>query len=167
MGCIIGAHFDMLADVLRRTDAPTEETGHWEYAQDEAGDIIRVWIDDTDENTPGTQFNTVRCMVRGVLNSGYQAAGTTEKWDEIFQSVDWAKMMFPADVHITARDQITNVRWERTGEVIWREEEAEIMVGGIYVPKPTIFDVKGVTPVIVPLVGHSENMALLQKAEEQ
>lgn len=157
----------MLADVLRRSDAPSAETGHWEYQQDEAGDIIRVWVLDSDSGTPGTQFNTVHCMVRGVLNSGYQAAGTTEKWDDIFQSVDWAKMLFPASAHVTSRDQITNVRWERTGQVIWREEELEELVDGIWVPKPTLFDVKGVTPVIAPLVGNIESMALLQRAEAQ
>lgn len=167
MGCIIGAHFDMLADVLRRTDAPTEETGHWEYQQDEAGDIIRVWVLDSDSDTPGTQFNTVDCTVRGVLNSGYQAAGTTEKWDDVFTNVDWAKMKFPPGVHITARDQITNIRWAKDGVVIWREEEAEELVDGIWVPKPTLFDVKGVTPVILPMIGHTENMALLQRAEAQ
>lgn len=149
----------MQADILRPGGAPVDETGHWDYVQDEdSGSIVRVWVTD-DPDTPAMEGLTgIPCLVRGVIDGGIRVAGTTERFSEIYESVDWAKMTFPANITITKRDKVTNVRGG--GKIIWTEEEAE---GN----KPTVFNVMGVTPVLDPFGRHVENVALLQRAEVQ
>jgi len=163
-GCLVSSKYNMTATIL--TQGPTapvtpEGDGHWEQKQDpDTGEIIRVWVEDSDPDTPGTQTRTVPCMVRGVIVGGVRAAGTTERFDPkgVYENIDFVKMNFPADVVITKRDRITNVTGP-DGTVIWKEEE--------FSGAPTVFDVLGITPVVDPFGMLVENFALLQRAGVQ
>lgn len=165
MRCLGSARFNMLVDVLKPDSSPEangqSSNGNWQYVQDpDSGAIVRVWVAD-DPDTPNSEGGilAVPCLFRGVIDGGIRVAGTTERFSEIYENVDWAKMTFPASVNITKRDRITNVRdWK--GNIIWREEE---MDGS----PATVFEVRGITPIINPFGRHVENIALLERAEVQ
>lgn len=169
MKCITATRFNMYADVLHQGgSAPiNDEYGQWVETQDPlTGDIIRVWEPATpdDPETPEdeTQHYTVKCMVRGIIEGGVRAAGTTENWTDLYESVEMARMWFPANKIITKRDRIVNVR-NRRGTVLWKEEESG--TPGNY--QATVFEVLGVTPVIDPFGNHVENYALLERVQAQ
>lgn len=163
MRCLGSARFNMLVDVLKPEGAPETLTGagHWVNRQDpDSGAILRLWVaEDPDTLQVEGGLIAVPCLFRGVIDGGIRVAGTTERFSEVYENVDWAKITFPAHINITKRDRITNVR-DRNGNIIWREEEIE---GN----PPTIFEVRGITPVINPFGRHVENTGLLERAEVQ
>jgi hypothetical protein len=151
----------MTATVLNQGPTAPDTGGHWVERQDpDTGEIERVWTNDDDVVTPGVQQRIIPCIVRGVIDGGIRVAGTTERYTPagIYESVDYAKMSFPANIKLSKRDRITNVT-NRKGEIIWREEEFD--------NSATVFDVMGVTPIVDPFGVHIENLALLQRAEVQ
>jgi len=162
MSCLIGSRFNMRATVLRQAGTNPQENpgGHWETVQDpDSGAIERVWVADEDSDTPGNQTLVINCMVRGVTNGGIRAAGTTQRFSDIYENVDWAIIQFPASVVLSKYDRVTNITNSR-GDLIWREEE-------INQAPATVFQVMGSTPVVDPFGNHIENTALLQRAEVQ
>lgn len=162
MSCLLSSRFNMRAKVLRQVGTNPQENpgGHWETQQDpETGDIIRVWVDDEDADTPGNQALIIKCIVRGVTNGGIRVAGTTQRYSEVYENVDWATLVFPKNVILSKRDRITDVSNAR-GDIIWKEEEIEGAPS-------TVFLVMGVTPVVDPFGNHIENTALIQRAQVQ
>jgi len=162
MSCLISSRFNMRATVLRQAGTNPQENpgGHWETVQDpDSGAIDRVWVPDEDSDTPGDQTLVIKCMVRGVTNGGIRAAGTTQRFSEIYENVDWAIIQFPASVVLSKYDRVTNISNSK-GQLIWREEE-------INQAPATVFQVMGSTPVIDPFGNHIENTALLQRAQVQ
>jgi hypothetical protein len=130
----------MLVDVLQET-----------VRQDpDSGEVRKYWT---------VAKQGVPCTFHGILEGGIRVAGTTERFGNIYENIDWAKMEFYSGEPITKRSQITNVRNLR-GVIIWREEEME---GA----PPTVFDVQGVTPIVDSMGNNSENTALLQRHEVQ
>lgn len=168
MRCLTGATFNMTATVLKPEGAPetaggdATKSGHWTYTQDPtSGAIITKWITTTDDpltDRDESGLLRIRCSVRGIIDGGIRVAGTTERFSDKYESVDWAKMTFPNGISITKRDRITNVR-NAKGELVWTEEEST--------NSPTIFNVMGVTPVLDPFSRVLYNTALLERAEVQ
>jgi hypothetical protein len=91
-------------------------------------------------------------------------AGTTERWGETYVDIDYVRIEFPANVIVSKRDRITNIR-NRKGQILWVEEELAPDGEGRF--KATVFDVLGVTPVIDPFGKHSSNVAMLERSEVQ
>lgn len=177
--CLTGARFNLIADVLRQSGDATDSSdptdfGHWEDNQDPlTGDIIRVWVPEVsdDPSTPDideTQYYQIPCVVRGIIEGGVRAAGTTEDWSEIYKNVELARMFFPSNRILTKRDRVLNIR-NKKGQVLWKEEELgdSTINDDVVVYKSTVFEVLGVTPVIGPFGEHIENYALLERAEVQ
>jgi hypothetical protein len=159
----------MRADVLRsstltNTNPDDPDAGEWVLEHDpDSNEIIRVWkpadnVETPEDESGGTQ-ETFPCEARGIIEGGTRSVGTTESFGDLYQAVDYIRISFPANVVLTRRDQVTNIR-DRHGKVLWVEEERTDL-------KPTVFNVVGVTPIIVPFVGHTENVALLERAETQ
>lgn len=174
--CITSTRFNMKADILRQSTVDLddvinpEDYGHWEESQDPlTGDIIRVWVPDEiipdDPSTPEieTVYDFTDCLVRGIIEGGVRAAGTTEDWGDIYSSVELVRMWFPAKKIITKRDKVFNIRNSKN-EILWKEEEMGASAG---VYRATMFEVLGVTPVIDPFGNHIENYALLERSEVQ
>ena len=143
----------------------TNADGTWELRSDpETGDITRVWVPASDD--PETvvdeskAYKDVPCIIRGVIDGGIRVAGTTQRFSEIYENVDWVRMNFAPNVRLTKHDRITNIRDRRTGEVMWSEEEIDNN-------PPSTFSVKGVTPTQGPFGRHVENVALLERTEVQ
>jgi hypothetical protein len=162
--CLTGARFNMKADILRQGDISTapETDGEWIDVRDpDSGEIVRKWqpIDIDNPDTPEVEtLESFACEARGIIDGGIRVSGTTERFGEIYDNVDYVKITFPAGTPLSRRDRVTNIR-DANGNVIWKEEEN----GG----KPTIFNVSGITPIIAPFVGHIESFALLERAEAQ
>lgn len=171
--CLTSARFNMLCDILKPAGAPESNpdfdqnpSDNWEYYQDpDSGAINKRWVDDpqtpdTDERRARAIIPNVALLARGVLVSGLQGAGSSEKFDDIYTNVDWVKATFPKGINITKRDQVTNIRQKRTNELVWAEEESSGAPA-------TTFDVMGVTPVFDPFSNLMEYSVLLHRSEVQ
>lgn len=175
MRCLTSAKMNMTADILRQDSSPVDldpdsTSGHYENQQHPiTGEIIRVWVPDIQDNpdTPEDEHkpvNRVECIFRGVIDGGIRVAGTTERFGNLYENVDYGKMTVASNVIITKRDRVTNVR-DSTGKIMWVEEELGLSdVDGVPTYKATVFNVLGVTPVPSPFGRHVENFVLLERA---
>lgn len=163
MLCLTGARFTMNAEVLRQefensdNDSPAE--GTWTNYQDPiTGAILRKWVPGTPEvgSTPATDFRTIPCLARGIVDGGIRVAGTTERFSDTYENIDYVKMWVPSNVKLSKRDRITNIRNKKNGVVVWADEEGD---GG-----PTVFNVNGVTPLFDAFNKHTESFVLLERA---
>jgi|SRR6478609_2309175 len=163
--CLTGARFVQKADILRSGGTTVDpDSGEWTTKQDpDSGEIIRVWVPAGDDpNTPGTESEYLKsfpCEARGIIDGGIRVAGTTEHFGDQYNAVDYVRISFPTWVKITRRDRVTNIR-DKNDHILWTEEERADGAA-------TVFSVVGVTPVIAPFVGHTENVALLERVEVQ
>lgn len=170
--CLTSARFNMKADILRQGYIdnsgfnPVDQPGEWVMEQDkESGTIRRKWQENTVDNpaTPDVNEAAVlewfRCEARGILNASLRMSPTTERFGEVYSGIDYVKITFPANVKLSNRDRITNIR-DKHGNIIWKEEEKDGQPA-------TIFNVSGIIPIIDPFGKHIESFALLERAENQ
>lgn len=146
MQCLTSARYVMLVDVLK----------HNVVYDPNSGQSREFW-------EPFAEGVGIPCEFHGVLEGGIRVAGTTERFGNIYENVDWGSMTFGPNAPISKRSQVTNVR-NRRGLIIWREEEMEKVDGQF---PPTVFDVQGVTPVVDARGNHTESVALVQRHEIQ
>lgn len=163
----------MRASILRQTDPQGEPinpdtTGTWTNNQDPiTGEIVRVWQpladqpDNIDTGEYDPTFGTIKCLARGIVDGGIRVAGTTERFGDTYENIDFVKMWVPAFTLITKRDRITNIS-DRHGRILWRDEEFESSTNA---PKATVFNVNGVTPLFDAFNKHTETFILLERAE--
>lgn len=169
--CLTGARFTMNAEVLRRvgdnpaTPEQDNEGGAWESYQDPiTGEILNRWVPTDAQSVPlpdgSTEpVRTIPCMARGIVDGGIRVAGTTERFGDTYENVDYVKLWVPARVKISKRDRITNIRDRKNGTVIWVDEE----YGDGF--RPTVFNVNGVTPLFDAFNRHVENYVLLERVD--
>ena len=173
--CLTNARLSMVCDILKPSGAPRPEydpaqpsIGGWDYRQDpDSGSIIKVWVDypddpetEVNEESSGVTLRDIPVMARGVMTQGIYGAGSTERFSEIYENVDWVKATFAKGTNITKRDKVTNIRQKKTGELLWKEEE----INGY---PATTFNVMGITPIFDPFSNLIEYSVLLQRAEVQ
>jgi len=163
MLCLTGARFTMNAEVLRQelltSDEDSGAVGEWTRTQDPiTGAILRDWKPGTKQSgsTPATELRTIPCLARGIVDGGIRVAGTTERFGDTYENIDFVKMWVPAHIKLTKRDRITNIRNKRGGQVMWKDEESD---GGA-----TVFNVNAVTPLFDAFNRHTEDFILLEKA---
>lgn len=170
---LTGTRFSMTATLLRQTDPtgdpiiPTEgQNGNWVTNQDPlSGEIVNVWqpVGDIADNqdTPAYDpvYENIPCLARGIVDGGIRVAGSTERFGDTYENIDYAKLWVPASVHITKRDRVTNIR--TAAGVFWRNFEYE-KPGEV---KATVFNVNGVSPLFDAFNRHIENFILLERAE--
>jgi hypothetical protein len=129
------------------------------YQDPITGEILNNWTpiaDDPDtEPDENATLGTFECIARGIVDGGIRVAGTTERFGDTYENIDFVKMWVPATTLITKRDRITNIRL-KNGQVVWRNEESS--------GAPTIFNVNGVTPLFDAFNRHIENFVLLERA---
>lgn len=175
MATLLRQGYDSLTDATENPDPNTSPSVNGKYVMEQhpvTGEIIRVWRSDyaTVEDNPSTpEDESLRtratiefpCQARGIITGGLNSQGTTERWTSkgTYENVDFIELQVPKHILITKRDRITNVRDSR-GNIIWREEEF-----GSF--KPTVFDVRGVTPSLDPFGSLVEYFVLLERAEIQ
>lgn len=160
----------MVCDIIKPAGAPENNVNPddttWEYYQDpDSGAIVRRWPDnentlDVNERRSGLIIPNVPLMARGVIDGGIRVAGTTERFSETYENVDWVKATFGKHTVISKRDQVTNIRNKRSLELLWREDE----ISGA---PATTFNVMGVTPVFDPFSRLVEYAVLLERSEVQ
>lgn len=156
----------MVCDIIKPAGSPENSpSNNWEYRQDtDSGAILKRWVDDPDTNSdevrPGLLVRDVPLIARGVIDGGIRVAGTTERFSEVYQNIDWVRAVFPGNISITKRDQVGNIRNKRGGKLLWREEESTGFPA-------TRFNVMGVTPVFDPFNNLIEQAVLLERADVQ
>lgn len=166
--CITGARFTMNATVLRWVGETSNEhspaPGTWAMTQDPiTGEILNKWepvvinIDNTATIKNEYEELTIPCVARGIVDGGIRVAGTTERFGDTYENIDYVKMWFPAKFKLTKRDRITNIRDKKNGTLIWVDEE---YLDGT---RATVFNVNGVTPLFDAFNKHTESFALLER----
>jgi hypothetical protein len=164
----------MKADILRQghvgpddTFDPTDEVGEWVMQQDpDSGEIIRTWQPNA-QTSPTTPTNgagqapltSFDCIARGIVDGGIRVAGTTENFGELYENVDYVSMTVGPNVKISKRDKVTNIR-NKKNIILWRDEEQPDA-------PPTVFSVKGVTPIPDPWGNFIEQRVMLERSEVQ
>ena len=170
--CLSSVRMNMKADILRQTShnpalpdpTPGTPNGGWsEYQDPDSGELVRKWEPATKADNPATPtvyegLESFACIARGIVDGGIRVAGTTENFGDLYENVDFVVMTVPGGLRITKRDRVTNIR-NREGIVLWRNEE-----GSDY---PTVFNVKGVTPIPDPWGKYMEQRVMLERAEIQ
>lgn len=170
MRCLRGPLYSMEAELVppeyEETELPDmgSPTGYFESYQDPLTfEILRRWVPTDDPGTPdvdesdGRTALTFPCMLRGIIDGGIRVAGTTERFGENYENIEYVKLKVPAHIQITKRDRVTNLREKAGGKVLWRDEEND--------GAPTIFNVNGVTPVMDGFNRHIEWFVLLEKVQ--
>jgi hypothetical protein len=147
-----------------------DDYGTWVESQDPlTGEIVKVWKPFEDQpDIPETDYNefrssTINCLARGIVDGGIRVAGTTERFGDTYENIDFVKMWVPASRIITKRDRITNIKNPK-GQVVWLDEEFDDP-NDLTPPKATVFNVNGVTPLFDAFNRHTENFVLLERAE--
>ncbi len=183
-GCLTSARFTMKATILRKSSefqpAVTDPAfGEWVKSQDPVTkEIVNVW---TPVKKPGNvagqpeSFVEVNCIARGIVDGGIRVAGTTERFGENYENVDFVKLWVASNVLITKRDRITNIK-DATGKIRWRDEEYEEVDPNVVidlgndatfnpVQRATVFNVNGVTPLFNAFNQIVEQSILLERTE--
>jgi len=94
-------------------------------------------------------------MARGILNGGVFGRGNSQVFGDMYSNVEYVHMWVPANVKLSKRDRITNIR-AANGEVVWTDDE--------YNNRPTVFNVIGVTPLFEgPFNVHIHNFVELER----
>lgn len=174
--CLTGARFTMSATLLHQNDpyAPggidVEDYGTWVESQDPlTGEIVRVWkpyedTPDTPDVDESVTFGNINCIARGIVDGGIRVAGTTERFGDTYENIDYVKMWVPPHVRISKRDRVTNIR-DATGHIRWVDEEfidpREVSNPELYA---TVFNVNGVTPLFNAFNQATEQFVLLERA---
>lgn len=174
--CLTGARFNMKATLLHQNDPYVPEGdidlnlyGEWVESQDPlTGEIVRVWkaydnpvTPDVDEDV--LKIGTIDCLARGIVDGGIRVAGTTERFGDTYENIDYVKLWVPARVKISKRDRVTNIK-DASGHIRWLDEEF-IDPATAEVPKATVFNVNGVTPLFDAFNRMTEQFILLERAE--
>lgn len=164
--CLTGARFTMNAEVLRwegvtQGDDNDVSEGQWETFQDPiTGEVMNNWVPGSLDNpsTPNvdpTSVRTIDCLARGIVDGGIRVAGSTERFGDTYENIEYVKLWVPARIKLTKRDRITNIRAKRGGEVIWTNEDGS----------PLVFNVNGVSPLFDAFNRPVESFVLLERAE--
>lgn len=167
--CLTAGRMTMNAEILRwqgvsSGTSTTVGQGTWVTHQDPiTGEILNRWVPGAEEDDLSTygidesiEPVTINCIARGIVDGGIRVAGTTERFGDTYENIDFVKMWVPANVRISKRDQVTNIRWKKGGEVVWKDEELD--------GSATIFNVNGVTPLFDAFNRHTESFVLLERA---
>lgn len=175
ISCLTGARFTMSATLLHQNDNYTpgypdlSDYGEWGNSQDPlTGEIIRVWEPFPDEpSTPAVDesvvFGTIPCLARGIVDGGIRVAGTTERFGDTYENIDFVKLWVPSWVTISKRDRITNIK-DKSGHVRWLDEEFDNANDDLP-PVATVFNVNGITPLFNAYNDMTEQFVLLERAE--
>lgn len=178
--CLTAGRMTMTATLLHQNnqngsvvgDIDLDEYGEWVRSQDPlTHEIVRVWQPTVTPVSAGidglfgtsddiTITDTIPCIARGIVDGGIRVAGTTERFGDSYENIDFVKMWIPSTIRISKRDRVTNIRDPR-GNIQWADEEfAELNE----VPRATVFDVNGVTPLFNAFNRHTESFVLLQRS---
>lgn len=167
--CLTAARMNMKATILRQGDVTGDpldpsDLGVWVESQDPLTfEIVEIWeplvitVDDPLTAISESVVETFYCLARGIVDGGIRVAGTTERFGDTYENIDFVKMWVPSNFTISKRDRITNISDPR-GSIIWVDEEASV-------PRATVFNVNGVTPLLDAFNNHVENFVLLERAE--
>lgn len=176
--CLTAGRMTMKATILHQNSpVPTpgldlDFFGEWVDNQDRlTGEIVRVWRPydpwEMSPDNPSTKPNEsvrldiVPCIARGIVDGGIRVAGTTERFGDSYENVDFVKMWVPASVIISKRDRVTNIM-DANGRLRWVDEEF-VDPREVSVPQATVFNVNGVTPLFNAFNTMTEQFVLLEK----
>lgn len=160
--CISSARYRQTAKILKPVREVDADSGYVVIEQDEeTNEITKKWYpSDDNPDTPDVEGNMIiPCMAEAIMDNGIRTNSASERLQNgRYFSYEYIQLTFPAYIHMSKRDKVTNVT-DATGKVIWVEEET--------VSEPTIFTVTGVKPVTDAFGNHVENVALLARSEVQ
>lgn len=173
--CLTGARFTMNATLLHQNEdyvpegeIDMEPYGEWVESQDPlTGEIVRIWQPYDDPLTPDVdedvlKIGSIPCLARGIVDGGIRVAGTTERFGDTYENIDYVKLWVPPHVRISKRDRVTNIK-DASGHIRWLDEEYSDPATA-EIPRATVFNVNGVTPLFDAFNNLVEQFVLLERA---
>ena len=177
-GCLTNGRMTMSATLLHQNtpyvpenDLNLDKYGEWKESQDPlTGEIVRVWLPyeepqdnpETPEDESAVTLGTIPCIARGIVDGGIRVAGTTERFGEEYENVDYVKLWVPPHVKISKRDRVTNIK-DANGHIQWLDEEYSDPALD-ETPRATVYNVNGVTPLFNAFNTVTEQYVLLERA---
>lgn len=179
--CLVSGRMTMRATLLHQNNPSNaiidqinlDQYGTWIQDQDPlTGEIVRVWKENVTfpgfDGVPNTTDDvTVNretpCIARGIVDGGIRVAGTTERFGDSYENIDFVKMWVPGNIRISKRDRVTNIRDPR-GRIMWKDEEFSDPFNPNDIPRATVFNVNGVTPLFDAFNNIKEQFVLLERA---
>lgn len=175
--CLMGAQFNMSATLLHQNDdySPVEGDidlslyGEWVRSQDPiTKEIVRVWkpfedMPSTPDIDESIVFGKIPCVARGIINGGITANGNSENFGATYDNIDYVHMWTPTHIKISKSDRVTNIS-DPDGKIIWVDEEY-VDPRDTVIPRATVFNVNGVTPLLDSFNRHTKNFVMLERAE--
>jgi hypothetical protein len=155
-------------DYIPDGDIDLDLYGEWVNSQDPlTGEIVRVWkpYDDpqTEQNEDLLRIGTIDCIARGIVDGGIRVAGSTERFGETYEDIDFVKLWVPPNTKISKRDRVTNIK-DASGHIQWTDEEySDPALDDT--PRATVFNVNGVIPLFNAFNDVTEKFILLEKVE--
>lgn len=179
--CLTSARMNMSATLLHQNSPQgsyefrnLDNYGDWVSNQDPlTGEIVRVWQEHARYSGPDNLYHTdddivvsrnVPCLARGVVDGGVRSGGNTEMFGAAYESIEYVRMWVPASVRISKRDRVTNIK-DPQGRIIWNDEEFTDPFDPNDIPKATVFNVNGVTPLLDAFNNVKEQFIVLQRAQ--
>lgn len=114
----------------------------------DTGEITRVWV----------YADEIDCEVRPVMEGGIRVAGTTERFDDIYENVEWAFLL--TDMPLSDRDRIRNIR-DSNGRSVY--PDMNDLTAGASVE----FEVLGSMPILDPFNRVTLYRTLIHRADVQ
>jgi|ERR1044072_131602 hypothetical protein len=137
-GCLTGAMYPLLADVQKKVRQVDENTGQ----------IKSTWA----------FKETIHCTISPFVSTSFKTQPTNESYREEYEKIKYIKMKsaepLPEDV------RVTNIRNEKTGEVIYREHQ---LAG----QPATNYNTQGSAALLDPFGGVIQYDTLLVRASDQ
>lgn len=173
--CLTAARFTMKATLLHQNDPYDPDPidldvyGEWVESQNPlTGQIIKVWkpfedLPETPDVDESVTLGNIDCLARGIVDGGIRVAGTTERYGDTYENIDFVRLWVPASTRISKRDRVTNIR-DAKGQIRWLDEEFDDP-RDLTPPKATVFNVNGVTPLFNAFNVATEQFVLLERAE--
>lgn len=161
-GCITSVKFTMEATILRRASMNQQkesQAGYFKSFQDpDTGEIRQVWVAADIDPVLSGEEETIPCLVKAnytVANDNtlnYRGARLIDH-----EVVD---MYFPSRYQIYTSDRVTNIT--QNGVLIYEDDRGQRHQA----PKPTVYEVIGVSPITDPFGRAVEKIAQLRKVND-
>lgn len=148
---LTSGRYNMRADVYSQT-VVDPVTGDPVYEQDESGAIDRIWDVTGNPNDNIADPITIKCIARGISGGGIRVVGSTERWGNEFEDVEWVKLQ--TNARLSKGDRVGNIRGSN-GRLAWKDDLGQ----------PIVFDVLGATPILDPFGQLLEYDCLLQRVQ--
>jgi len=169
MTCLSSIKFNLIATITRnyRENVSDDDGGGgFQDIYDElTGEVRQVWV--ATDLIPNDAVDAITSEVPCFVSPSYTVSQANDvKYNQGGARVidtERLVMKVPARYHLFNTDRVTAIK-DRTGVLVFEDDQTPKTVNGVSVPKPAIYNITGVTPVMDPFGRVIERQVQLEKA---